>query len=230
MPTALDTSVVTALATWAGHHRFATYVVESGVHHAVFGGLVFAIALFLLWIRAVEHKDSQTKVRVATILGATLLAVIFCLVASKIWTVMPPNRTPGIMNLYPTGLGENPNSNCFPSFSTALYAAVAAGVASLSRRTGIALAFAIVLLVALPRIFLGGHYPSDVLVGGLLGVLAYVLVRVVEPRLFPAWTNLLAREPAPPLANLIVFLWIAQVLLEFRDVVWLRNAAALLLK
>jgi membrane-associated phospholipid phosphatase len=54
---------------------------------------------------------------------------------------------------------------------------VALGFAQLSRRTSAGLVAFTFVAVSFPRIYLGGHYPIDVLASAILAVVATVLVR-----------------------------------------------------
>jgi hypothetical protein len=120
---------------------------------------------------------------------------------------------------------ENINSNSFPSQSTAVYAAVAAGIFSLHKIVGLILWVGVGLIVALPRLYLGGHYPSDVLVGSVLGLLGYFCARTfLEPSLSPYLERLFGQSSWPRVAEeLVVFVWILQTGVEFREVVWIKN-------
>jgi membrane-associated phospholipid phosphatase len=62
----------------------------------------------------------------------------------------------------------------FPSDHAVLFFAIATGVFLVHRRAGVCLFLYTTFFIALPRIFLGFHYPSDLLAGGLFGgALAY---------------------------------------------------------
>ncbi len=120
---------------------------------------------------------------------------------------------------------ENINTNSFPSQSTALYAAVAAGMFSLHKVVGSALWIGVGLIVGLPRLYIGGHYPSDVLVGAILGLLGYFCARTfLEPSLSPYLERLFEQRTwSRVVGELIVFVWILQTGVEFREVVWIKN-------
>jgi undecaprenyl-diphosphatase len=62
----------------------------------------------------------------------------------------------------------------FPSDNAVLFFALATGVFLVGRKAGILLYLHAVVVVALPRLYLGIHYSSDLLAGALLGwALAY---------------------------------------------------------
>jgi len=61
------------------------------------------------------------------------------------------------------------NWSSFPSDHATLFFALAAGLFFVSRGLGTVAAAYVTLVIALPRIFVGWHYPSDILAGALIG-------------------------------------------------------------
>lgn len=82
-------------------------------------------------------------------------------------------------------LVENPDAFSFPSGHTAVAFAVAAALASPLHGLG-EVATALAAGVAVSRVYLGAHYPLDVVVGALIGVACGWLTRAVL--LLPAAT------------------------------------------
>jgi undecaprenyl-diphosphatase len=99
-----------------------------------------------------------------------LIAILLMLVAQALVVWPPPIHHPSVSGLYPRYIYTNPEGSSFPSQSVTLYASLAAGIYSLHRATGRFLWAGVVVLVGLPRIYVGGHYPSDVFGGIILGV------------------------------------------------------------
>lgn len=86
----------------------------------------------------------------------------------------------------------------FPSDHSVVAGAVAAGVLLVHRRLGL-LTLALAVLMAADRVYVGAHFPLDVVVGLVVGavlqVASYAVVRPVLLRLLAA----LARTPLAPL-------------------------------
>jgi undecaprenyl-diphosphatase len=57
----------------------------------------------------------------------------------------------------------------FPSDHAALFFAVATGLFFVSARAGLFAWLYVLVVICLPRVYLGFHYPSDILAGALLG-------------------------------------------------------------
>jgi membrane-associated phospholipid phosphatase len=160
-----------------------------------------------------------------TLLGATVAIVLARLCGLAIsWP--PPSRDPILAHLYPTYLIENINENSFPSESTALYAAIAAGVSSLNRQIGAILFVLVVVVVSLPRVFVGGHYPTDIFAGLILGLAAYFLADALPDAWFHPLSEKVFEQASwlRVLGEFVVFVWISQIGVEFAEFVWVKNA------
>ncbi len=165
------------LARLAGRYPHFDMGIRSAIRHNVLGGFWYAAAIFILWVQGARSSKQNARRRVLTILLATGLAILLTILAGDVVSWLPPSRHPLLADLYPPYFGSNPNTNSFPSQSTALYSAVAAGIYSLDALLGSILWVGVAILVALPRVYVGGHYPSDVLAGLAVGVTGYVVVR-----------------------------------------------------
>jgi len=199
--------------------------VESAIRHNALGGICFAACIFIFWMQGARPGGQRVRQRVLTILFGSLLAIVLSLPSGELASWLPPSRNPSLAHFYPPYLMENINSNSFPSQSTALFAAVAAGIFSLHKIVGSALWVGVGVIVGLPRLYVGGHYPSDVLVGSILGLLGYFCARTfLEPSLSPSLARLFEQNTWPRVVGeLIVFVWILQTGVEFREVVWIKN-------
>jgi membrane-associated phospholipid phosphatase len=154
------------------------------------------------------------------------------LVAQALVVWPPPIYHPSLSSLYPRYIFTNPEGSSFPSQSVTVYGSLAAGIYSLHKAAGWFLWMGVVLLVGLPRIYVGGHYPTDVLAGIILGLVGYGAARYwLEPWLVRHVEGIFKGKTwLRVLGQLTVFAWILQVATGFRDVVWLKNALQYLLK
>lgn len=221
-PTPFDFWLARHLAQVVARHNQFAQAVESGIRHTLFGGFWFGAVLFILWVHAERTGQKETRVRVLTILAGSVVAVLLTVVAGTLISWPPPIRDPSLVGLFATAMQSNPNTNCFPSQSTAAYASVAAGVYSLHKATGWVLWVFVALFVALPRMFVGGHYFTDVVVGAGLGLLGYAAARyLLEAKLISKMDLFADERPLARLAlQLLMFVWIVQVTVEFREVAW----------
>ena len=182
-----DFSVVNAVARHSGWaHPLLT-------GYANYGVAVFALLLVAGWWVARQSGDPR-RVGLALWAGAgTLLAVaVNQLVVNAVDEPRPYTVLPHALVLV-----SRSGDYSFPSDHAVMAGAVAAGLLIVSRRLG-ALAVAAALLMAFARVYVGAHWPADVIAGLLLGGLITVLGALAAP--LWGWTiAMLARGPLRPL-------------------------------
>jgi membrane-associated phospholipid phosphatase len=226
LPTQFDIHSAAVLAGFLGRHPLFDHCVESAIQHHLLGGIPFAACLFYFWVQAERENREDALRRSITILLGSLVAIALALFAGKTASWLPPQRQPGLAHLYPAYLLPDINTNSFPSDSTALFTSIAMGILSLNRAAGVMLLLAVPFLISLPRMYVGGHYPTDVLAGFLIGVAGYAIGRLALER--PVSARILAIGHRPGwrgvLLETCVFLWILEVAVNFREGVWIVNA------
>lgn len=174
---------------------------------------IFAAAFSYYWTKNDDHRSRRRAQLLETVL--TLLGLVLVTVILRPWVRWPaPNLNPAFQPLFPGYLWGGGNSNCFPSHSTLAYFTVAIGFYSLNRWVSMALMIATILLVSLPRVYVGGHYPVDVLFSCALAGFGFLLVRRIG---MPDFVLRLAnKRPQPFLMHALMFLWIFELGEAFR--------------
>ncbi len=140
------------------------------------GGGVVAV-IWWLWL-----ADGPRARRTREILIVTLMGAVGAVTAARTLALTTPFRfrpkhDPNLDYPLPMGTlpGELDGWSSFPSDHGALFFALAVGVLLVSRRVGYAMLAYVTVMIAIPRIYTGMHYPTDILAGAGLGV-ACVLV------------------------------------------------------
>ncbi len=138
---------------------------------AKYSPLVYAGALVLLWL---TWKPRNQR--------AALFAGVSALVAlglSQIVGYAFPRERPYLAHHVSLLITHSPDTS-FPSDHTTLAFAVAVAVWQFNRRAGITL-LVFGALVAVARVFVGAHYPGDVIGGAVLGAItSLIILRLVE--------------------------------------------------
>ncbi len=164
----LDLSLFERINGLAGHYRL---VDDLFVDLARFGPYLLAAAFVVFWL-----WPAPARVRAQRLLGG-ILAVLAALLAlganqllGRLWYRPRPFVGHSARLLLP---GSHDPS--FPSDHAAFAFAVAVMVLMVSRRLGLA-ALLLAALAAFARVYVGEHYPADVLAGALVGGVAALLV------------------------------------------------------
>ena len=209
----LDVAIYRALNGLCG----TSHTLDRLVYHSEpLRGVLFMGIFGLLWFR---QDKAQTRTRETLIL--TIPAVVLALVLNRtISTLLPFRARP----MY--ALGANPpsftwvydleNWSSFPSDNATYLFAIAACLWLVSRPWGTFFG-AFSAFAVLGRVYLGIHYPSDILAGALLGVASALIVNhaVMHRRLA---APLLAFEPRTPSYFYGVLLFVlAEVVTGFQN-------------
>jgi membrane-associated phospholipid phosphatase len=129
-------------------------------------------ALVLLGVKKLRHCGVALLVSliISSILVDEILKNVFC-------RIRPFNAMPGLMALIP-----KPGSYSFPSgHTTTAFAAATVIAICLPKKFGI-MGYILAVLIGFSRMYLGVHYPSDVLagiiLGGFIGVVSVQLLKL----------------------------------------------------
>jgi undecaprenyl-diphosphatase len=154
------------------HHR-------AGWLNPVFEGLSYAGRLGLLWI--VLALVLAVLYRRFGVLAVTVIAVALAdLTAMGLKAVFDRER-PSLRYAEPEPLVTTAHDHSFPSGHAATSFAAASVLTFAFPRLGPALSL-LASAVAFSRVYVGVHYPLDVIGGALLGVLVALAIRVVLQR------------------------------------------------
>lgn len=127
--------------------------------------LLAAVVLAIVWRRPIVFA----RVGVAALSGVLVSSLIKDLISRP----RPPLRVPD-----PGPLVALPGTSSFPSGHATVAFACATMLAATDRRLAIP-AFALAAGVAWSRVYVGVHYPLDVLAGAVLGVLLATVLRLL---------------------------------------------------
>ena len=150
--------------------RFVYFITNNGL----FQGGVFMAAVWWLWFEG--EADPEKRKRNQQIIIGILVGCLLGVFATRVLTHALPFRTRPIFatELHLAPLFQLPadldHKTSFPSDHATLFFALATGFFFRSRWLGTWALLYATLVVGFPRVFLGYHYPSDILVGGLVGV------------------------------------------------------------
>ena len=163
--------------SWAFDHL----LVQMAHNELVRGGLVMT---FFWWIWfAYEKRPNHAKVReaiVATLLGASVTVILSRGLAVKFPFRDRPIHDPDETFVLPYGMvaGCLDGWSAFPSDHAALFFGLVTGLLFISYRLAIAAFLYVFLIITFPRIYVGLHYPTDIVGGAILGIAGVGLAHV----------------------------------------------------
>jgi undecaprenyl-diphosphatase len=169
----VDLSVYHFLNGYAGH-RLLDHFAGFEETNQLFKGGLFLTAYVYLWFRMDPDRRKRRRMIVAVLAG-TLLALAVCRIVADV----APFRARPMYNAsiyhHPYSFPIRPNMedwSSFPSDHAAYFFALAYGLAYLLRRSiaVVPIMLYTIVWICLPRMFLGLHYLSDIVVGGALGI------------------------------------------------------------
>jgi membrane-associated phospholipid phosphatase len=156
---------------------------------------VVAIATFGLWLLARPGGSRKWKLASACALGSAALALLINQAIGKIWHRQRPFAAHSAAHVW----GSRSHDPSFPSDHASAAFAIAFAVFLIDRRVG-SVFLAAAAVIGAGRVFIGEHYPLDVLAGCLVGLAsAFLLVRVSKP-LVDRLVRLVERATDPLLA------------------------------
>lgn len=137
-------------------------------------GAIAVAVLYFVWFQTKEEMNGLSEER-RGLLFALLICIPAVLTARAVAFSLPYRARP-IFNPdlhLRLAYGFDPNIllrwSSFPSDHAVLFFAFATGVFLVSRKAGLVLYAHAIVVICLARVYLGGHYPSDMLAGALLG-------------------------------------------------------------
>ncbi len=198
--------------------RLMVAVMNSGL---LKGGVAMAV---LWWLWFSRRSEGSWKRQVVLI---SLFASFCAVVASKLVEhLLPPRARPLIdpeMH-FQAGFGMEFTGelrwlhSCFPSDHAALFFAVAFALFFVSWRLGLMASLYVFFIIAVPRVYNGLHYPTDIAAGAFIAVCAVLFANI---RAFRQWITLPVisfAEKRPGFFYPLFFVLCYQVSVLFGDV------------
>jgi undecaprenyl-diphosphatase len=168
-----------ARRSWA-FDTFVSVVLDNDLIKA---GVITAL-LWWVWFETGDGEDERREFVLSGIIACFLAIAAARILALTLPFRERPLHNPALHLHIPYGVGENAliHWSSFPSDHAALFFALATSIFFVSLRLGILAFFHAFFVIGLTRVYLGYHYPTDILAGALLGIGIASLSRITAVR------------------------------------------------
>lgn len=183
------------------------------------GGIFLAVYWWMWFETDKDGTHSQRRTLVVSLLAASIVAVVSRALQVSLPFHLRPLHTPDFGLQVPFGV--NPltlnHFSSFPSDHAMLFFALCVPLWMRARWLGIVAGLWTLVVVCGPRIYLGYHWPSDVVAGAILGVgLMLLLCRLIGRTGFADWVLRFSKNH-PPAFYALAWLFAFELALLFGD-------------
>ena len=166
-----DLSVIEFVNSFAQRSTLFDQIVRFVSGSNLFKGGVLLPLVWWAWFKPSPHQAANREKLVAVLFGCILAMVVARILALVTPFRLRPLHDQSLSLVLPSGMEATTLDgwSSFPSDHATLFFAISFGLLLVSRRVGIiALAYTS-LFIALPRVYLGLHYPTDIIAGAVIG-------------------------------------------------------------
>jgi len=153
--------------------HFLNHAIVAIVNDYIFKGVLLIALLWWIWFKPGGSQQRNREIVTITLISGLLALVLGRLMAHYLPFRLRPMYTPEFQGMFHFAGVSEPvlrTWSAFPSDHAMLWCAIATGIFFASWRAGIYSLLHALILICLPRVFLGLHFPSDVLAGALIGI------------------------------------------------------------
>ncbi|QGZ59139.1 phosphatase PAP2 family protein [Paraburkholderia acidiphila] len=192
-----------------------------------FKGYCLIPLIVWIWFQPNERREWRREMMIATVASGLIALAVGRLLARFLPFRQRPIFNPDLhlhfasSSLRAAGLTD---FSSFPSDHAMLWVAIAVGIFLVWRFVGALAILYVVLIICLPRAYLGYHYPTDLIAGGVIGVaITWLMTRdIIRKRTAKPALRLVTRFPGPSAA--LAFLVCFELVTQFDDLLRLTHS------
>jgi membrane-associated phospholipid phosphatase len=215
----VDKHIVGFLNHFAGKSNVVDSIVLLLADEA-FWAVLLVCLVWYYWFKSASEERQTREWLTAGLLATAVAGALSRAVQLIVQSHARPIHDPSVHFHLTVGVDPAAHShwNSFPSDHAAIYFALATLSASQSRIGG-TVAYVLASLSAFARVYVGYHWPSDILGGAIVGITLVLVARVFLPNRFISW--IVSREQwRPAVFYCAAFLFsylVATLFIDIRD-------------
>mgnify|MGYP001545247417 CR=1 FL=1 len=216
-----DDAILTFLTQHAFHSAVVNHAIRAVTGFYTVKGLVLIAVLCWIWFAPSKRANWHLEMVIATIVSGLIALLVGRLLAHYLPFRIRPIHDPSLHLQFPEATYTETTLrfwSSFPSDHAMLWGAIATGIFLMYRIAGVLALLYTLIFILLPRVYLGLHYPSDVIAGLALGIaLAYVMTRdAVRSRIAHPVLRIIERFPA--FGYTFAFVLCFELITQFDDI------------
>lgn len=195
--------MMTALFDSGWYESVTRFAARTGWLHTpvvlftTYGMVLLAVLQVAGWWKARDRDDATMAIALAAPPASLAAFGVDDVVKLVVAEPRPCQVLGDVVTVLPC---DPPGDYSFPSNHSALAAAMAVGVLLVHRSLGVIAATA-ALAMAASRVYVGAHYPHDVVAGLLVGMIAAVALCLTARTILPRFVGELRHGPLRPLVG-----------------------------
>ncbi len=167
----MDTEILLFLNGFVGQSHYFDNGVKM-LENPILKALPFVLALVYFWFKEDDAQADRRRMVLTTIIVSMVAIAVGLLMATILPDRLRPLHDPDIQILMPQGHTDEilKGWSSMPSDHAVYFAAMCTFLVWMSRPIGLFFSVYAFLFVLLPRVYFGWHWPTDILVGALIGI------------------------------------------------------------
>jgi undecaprenyl-diphosphatase len=195
-----DLPILTFLTSYSGRSHLIDHLVNALSRLDIFKGVALMCLFWYVWAEVPADESGFLREERQQRLVRVLIATILLGALSRgLQLTLPIHQRPLLANLglnfpvFDFDASSLSNWNSFPSDHAMIFFALGTGLWSVNRAAGLIAFIWTIVVIDIPRVYLGIHYPSDVIFGALFGFVGMKICLVLPlkrfERLLSAWRH-----------------------------------------